>query len=604
MNVRILLLFGIVWMAQAGFAADTEYTLRWEAPHTRSFVLGMETGVQTATYTDFKIPVWRPGRYYVQDFSASISRFEAKAPGGNPLKWDKIDQHTWRVFHSGIETLSISYQYYADKLDAGSSYLGDNFVYFNGINFFMYVPGRLDEALVLRVPELPASWKIATGLKRGTGRTQFVADSFHELVDCPTIFALQLKELNFKVGETSFYTYFYGDYQGNKQVDKAILADMEKMCREQIAVFGSFPTDEFHFIYVLMPYDFRHAVEHMNSTIIFRPATSTQSAKAARSGIFGTTSHELWHVWNVKRIRPLAMWPYDYSQPQFTKLHWFTEGVTDYYANLVLARAGIRSREEWYRILARNIQSMENNYASTQVSPSESSFESWQAVSPYRHPFRQISYYPLGVRVALLLDFSIRERTDGEASLDDVFRYLYHYYYEQNKGVPENGIELAVAQVAGGDWQDFFDKYVHGTTPIDYKAFLKPFGLDIVIENSTQKSTGQIGITDVDVIGQGWLVRQIHPGGDAYRDGLAPGDLILAVNGEKATDLNPDIIFEDLKKGQTIRLQVFSDQQIKELSIRYQGAYVPRRVAITENPRAKPKQRELREAWLRSQVGN
>ena len=603
-HIILLLLLGIFGFGHAGIAADYRYSLRWDDAHTRNLIVTLETRPQTETYTDFKIPVWRPGRYFVQDFAAAISHFEAKAPGGTLLKWERQDQNTWRVYHNNIDKVRVSYHYYADKMDAGSSYLGEEFVYFNGVNLFMYVPGRLDDDAELKVPDLPPNWKIATGLGRSSVRNVFTAKSFHELVDCPTIFAGEMKQMDFQIANTTFYIHFYGTFMGGQQVDRAILADMQKMCREQIAVFGSFPSDDFHFIYVLLPYDFRHGVEHMNSTMIFRPAKATQSVQAARSGLFGTTSHELWHVWNVKRIRPQTLLPYDYSKPQYTTLHWFTEGVTDYYANLILTRAGIRDRTEWYRILARNIQSLENSFAATQVSPSESSYNSWLSISPYRHPFRQISYYPLGARVALVLDFSIRERTGGEASLDDVFRYLYHHYFEQDRGVPEDGIQHAVEQVTGSDWKDFFDAHIHGTVPFDYKRILKDFGLEITIENSDKRNMTQIGIMDLDVIGQGWLIRQIHPGGDAYRDGLAPGDLILTVNGEKATSLSPETALGDLKRGQAIQLEVFSDQVVKDLSIRYQAAFVPKRVTISENPRAKLSQIDLREAWLKSQVPN
>lgn len=595
----ILLLGCLLCIATGSKAADYVYTLRWEAPHTRTLILELETAPQTSSYTDFKIPVWRPGRYYAQDFAAAVSHFEAKAPGGTSLSWQKIDKDTWRVNHGELAKVKISYRFYADKLDAGSSYLGEDYVYFNGINLFMYVPDRLDDAVTLRVPDLPASWKIASSLRRVSGKNEFTASSYHELVDSPTIFAREMKQMQFEVPGVTFYVHFFGDYQGNRKTDQSILADLEKICREQMAVFDGFPEPEFHFIYFLMPYDFRHAVEHMKSTIVFRPASQTQSGQAARA-MFGTTSHELWHVWNVKRIRPAAMLPYDYNNPPYTGLHWFTEGVTDYYGNLILARTGIIEREAWYSILARNIQNLENDYSTSQLSPYEASFDSWLSTSPYRHPYRQASYYPLGARVALLLDFAIRDKTNGDVSLDDVFRYLYINYYELNKGVPENGIQLVVERLTGSSWDDFFARYVNGVTPIDYKAFFKPMGLEIVIEEKDNNDATRLGITDLDAISQGWLIRKIHPAGDAYRDGLGVGDLIREINGESTSRLDPDTFFGGLKKGQTLRIQAYSDQQLKEVNIRYQGTHLPKRVTITESLRPKARQEKLLNQWLQT----
>lgn len=596
---QALLFVGLsIFLIGSLLAQDYHYTLNWLAPHTHTYRITAEVFPQTKGYTDFRIPSWRPGRYRLQDYSAAVSNVSATDNTGKKLEFEKMDKDTWRVRHAGIEKVRFIYDVYAANFDAGSSYRGDGFAYFNPINMFVNVPGRLDKAVVLDVPDLPADWKIATQLSK-VSATQFEAPSYHYFVDAPTVFAKEMKQLSFTDQGTTFYLHFHGDYQGGSDVDKALIDGVKKICQEQSAIFGEgYPFDSYHFIYRLLPFRYRHAVEHMNSASFTLPAGVTASPQALIGGVFGITAHELFHAWNVKRIRPAGLWPYDYSQPQYTGLHWFTEGVTDYYADLTLVRAGLIDKENFYRRMARTIDALDNNSASGVISPVMQSFDSWFEASDYKHPMHSISYYTSGGRLGLLIDAKLRAMTDGQKGMDDVFKSLYTINYKQGNGVEEDDVQKVLEDLSGASWNDFFNAYVDGTERPDYEKILAPMGLEVKIEKDDASGPSRIGITRYSNGSQGLSIDRINISGDAYRDGLGLDDLIIAVNGKPATEVDFDEICNELKKGDKLNLQVFRGIGVTEVVITYKGAFTPQASTIIDKKKKNP----LRKSWLESKV--
>ncbi|MEL6134410.1 MAG: hypothetical protein AAFR59_13695, partial [Bacteroidota bacterium] len=465
---RLLLLTALLiptWLM--GAIEGYEYTLEWLAPHTRTYKVTVKiTPAEEATQTTFHLPAWRPGRYYLQDYAGAVSNFSAVDKKGKALPWRRKATSSWTVSHpENAKEISITYHYYANNRDAGSSYLAADEVYFNPVNLFMYAEDRLEDPVSLTLPALDMSWGAATALTKTDDPHSFQAASYHDFVDCPTVFSSKMKTKDFQVDGTTFYLHFQGNYLGDLDTDDAIIAAVTKIVKEQGAVFGGFPFTEYHFIYRLLPYDMRHAVEHKTSASFALPERVTQSENTIVGGMGGITAHEFWHAWNVKRIRPAALWPYDYSQPVYTTLHWFTEGVTDYYDQLSLIRSGVIKEKQFYGYLARIIQSLENNYASSIVSSSEASYNSWLSASPYAHPYHRISYYTLGSRAGLMLDLALRVESDGKVTLDDIFRYLFETYYQKDQGVPEDGVQEAAEKLTGRSWEKYFNDHIHGTTP-------------------------------------------------------------------------------------------------------------------------------------------
>lgn len=596
-------LFALFYMNTQTFAAEYQYSLTWLNPNTHTYIVEARAESQTDTYTIFKIPAWRPGRYIMQDYSGAISHFEAWDASGDKLTWQKVNKDSWKVNHRNRGEIRIRYRYFANNRDAGSSYYGIGEAYFNPINLFMHVEGRYNDPVKLEVPELPESWKIATALQENGSRKSYKASSYHEFVDSPTVFAEQMMTLEFSDAACNFKLHFQGEFTGGSETEKAILDDVKKIVQEQAVLFGGYPFEEYHFIYRLLPYRMRHAVEHSNSASFALPSTVTQSPAKAKSGIMGITSHEFWHVWNVKRIRPAALWPYDYSEQQYTSLHWFTEGVTDYYTQLTLVRAGIIDEAEYYKRLGNTIRSLEGNYASKVVSPSTSSFDSWLASSPYAHPDHRISYYTLGSRLGLMLDLEARKRSKGNVGLDQVFQYLYKTYYKNDKGVPENGVQEALETLTRSDWEPFFEKHVHGTAEIDYESLLEPMGLELSISTNEQSGMRGLGISKAEKISQGYLISRVIPGGDMFEAGIGADDLVLEINGKKANEIDLDEWTNELKIGEKIRMSVLLGlRELQEIEFSYTGNSRSKSYEINSKKKPKSKELELRKGWLESKL--
>jgi predicted metalloprotease with PDZ domain len=583
------------------FAADYTYTLTWLEPHTHTLVVEAEVGPQTNDYTDFCVPAWRPGRYYLQNYAASVFAVAATDEAGQPLSWEKVSKDCWRVFHEEVTKVRLRYHFLANNQDAGSSYYTDGQVYFNPVNLFMYQPGKYEGSVELRVPDLPTDWKVATSLSQPE-TTRFTADSYHEFVDAPTVFAREMVQLSFEEGGTMFHLHFQGASYGGAKVFEAAVEPVRAIVREQGAIFGAgFPFESYHFIYRLLPYRMRHAVEHTNSASFALPAEITETPERLVNNLKGITAHEFWHAWNVKRIRPAPLWPYDYSQPQYSRLHWFTEGVTEYMTHLTLIRADLIDEKTLYQRLANTLGSLENNYATSVVSPSLASFDSWLATSSYPHPAHGVSYYTLGDRVGLLIDLKLRAETNGEQSLDKVFAYLYETYYQEGHGVPENGVQLALESLSGVSWEEFFAQYVHGTEPVPYDDFFAPMGLTVGWEEVEAKGPRSWGILQTEEFSQGIVVKRLHLAGDAYRDGLAEGDLILEVAGQAATGVDLDAYLMGETAGKSLSLKVYRDGNMLDLTLRHKRDFVPQKALIQRQKKLKKEEEQLLEGWLQGE---
>jgi predicted metalloprotease with PDZ domain len=578
--------------------AKYDYTLRWDKPNTHLYLISLTTEPQTESYTDFQIATWRPGRYIDQDYAAAVSNFVAQNGDGTALKFVKINKNTWRVSHPKTAKIQVNYGYYANNEDAGSSFYTDGQVYFNPINCFMYVSGKWNDAVTLNIPDLPKDWKAATALTPvGSDGKNFSAGSFHEFADCPSVFSNKMKTLSFTTQGATFRLHFQGNYKGDATTDSVAVKNMRKIVAEQGAIFGGFPFKEFHFIYRLVESDIHHAVEHANSTSVALPSKVSESAEAIK-GILNISSHEFWHVWNVKRIRPASLLPYDYNEEQFTGLHWFTEGVTEYYSALTNIRAGVVTREDGLAIFAKSIQSLENNYAYSVISPYYSSYDSWLSPSAYSQPHLRNSFYVSGQILGLLIDLQIRTQSKGEKSLDDVFRYMYKEYGSLNKGLSEDGVQKAIEAVTGNSWKDFFENYVYGNKVKNYSELLAASGLSISMTENADNSWEKLGIMQPSKSEQGWFVKKIHPASDAYTAGIGLGDLITEINGETADKFAEGVFFNSLKKGQNITLKYLNAQNNQyTTTFAFTGKGSPKVCTLSI-----PTENKIVENWLKSQA--
>lgn len=600
MKFRLPLFALILLLCISAHAQSYQYTLSWQNPRTHLYTVGLTADPAAGAATNFEIPAWRPGRYYIQDYAAAATAFNAVDQAGKALAWHKVDNHTWQVSNPASGPITISYQYYANTMDAGSCVLDPSMAYFNPSNLFAHVRGRYDLPCTLRVSSMPESWKSATALIPVAGtHNVFTAPDYHDFVDAPTVLSPTLKTLQSRIHDVDYYFHFQGAFPNDKATEDACQANMDKIIREQEGIFGEMPFKSYHFIYHLVPFNIGHAVEHKYSSCYALPATVAQSPSAI-ARLNSITAHEFFHLWNVKRIRPAAMWPYDYQKEAFTTLQWFTEGVTDYYADLTLVRSGLITREQFYNIMAKTVESLENNYASKAISCEQSSFDSWLERSDFQIPYHRISYYTLGTRAGLILDLAIRQKSMGRLSLDDLFRKLYTEYYKQGKGLEEDGVLRAVSAMTGQDFTDFFLHYIQRPDPVPYQDFLAAFGLELKSEDRAGAGWAKVGIEKFEENGNALLVTKVRPGTDIERAGLGEGELIVEVNGTAAKEFDAKAYFAEFKRPKKMDLKVAGYDGEKTIELEWTGTWSPKTWTMAQKEKLKKDESDLLEAWLKS----
>ena len=593
-----ILFFFLALIGYSSLFATYAYELSWENPASRSYVVSMTAEISNGKFTEFSVPLWRPGRYITQDYASAVSAFQAFDEKNQPLEWKKTDKDSWLVKNPSSGKITVQYKVYAGIQDAGSSYLCLEYAYFNPSNFFMFCSDRLEEPCSLFVKSMPKDWTVASALKKTAEHNRFWADTYHDFIDSPTILSGSLHSFERKINDTRYYFHFQGEYEGGTAAENAYLDGVSKIISKQVELFTEAPMQEYHFIYLLLPFNMRHAVEHSFSSCYALPLESMKNAASVKS-MFAVTSHEFWHLWNVKRIRPAALWPYRYDKEQYTALHWFTEGVTDYYADLILVRAGLIDTAGFFASLEENISSMENSYATQIISPEQSSFDSWLSPSNYADPHLKTSYYPLGFRVGMLLDLGIRKQTAGKKSLDDVMRYLYQEYYKKGMGVPEAGVRAAVELISSSDWNTFFQDHVAGVKPISYSEYFDAFGLELKTEKLAEKPVWEnLGIARIEKIEYGLYVSSVIPGSDAENAGIGDRDILLSVNEKPAAGESALEEIRQLKKGKEIEIAIFSNGIRRTVKLKYTTSINPLDYSLEIKSNQNAAQKKMLEDWL------
>ncbi len=548
-------------------AEPLRYTIAWDTPPRYTYQVRLQCRPSAGRYTVVALPAWRPGRYILQNYAGAVSHFAAYDEAGRPLPWRKTTKDTWQIENPRQGLLQVEYRFYARQLDAGSSYLSPELVYFNPINLLMYVVGRLEEPCELDLPSLPEGWAVATALPR-KGPHKFVATDYHHLVDSPFLIAPFLRSDRLDCEGVTLHVHFWGRV-GARNL-QPFLQDLCRLFQVQKRIWGHVPLKEYHFLYLLVPFSMRHAVEHAYSAMFVLPEEGAADETSLRS-FLGISAHELFHLWNVKRLRPAALWPYRYDREVYTSLHWFTEGVTDYYTGVSLLRAGLMEPSEYWQRLSAELTQMENTPAYALFSPAELSIDSWLAPSSYRPALYQGSFYAAGKRVGFLLDMTLRRETQGRVTLDSLLRYLYRRYYLRGKGLPEAALEQAAVRLGGPALKSFFERYVWGRDTPDYEALLAGLPLRVEVTQKPYSGWGRVGILRYRAESEGLRIEEVLLGSAAEKVGLEPGDLLLTVGGRAAKDLSP-AFWDSLAEGAQLQLGWTRDGFPLEAAIQLRSA--------------------------------
>ena len=501
-----------------------KYFITYDNPlqHLLNITLTVDTP-QLSTL-ELKLPIWRPGRYEAANYAKNIQKITAASEAGIELRVQKLKPSHWKIECEEASEVSIQYSYYAHEMDAGNSFLDEGMVYINFINCLLYLEDRMEEPHEVKL-DLPDSYSIACSLKQDGNLLK--ANSYYELADSPMIASTSLDHHTYEVGNHKFHIWI----QGKHNLDiKALLEQFEQFTKLQIEVMGGFPVPEYHFLFHILPYKHYHGVEHGASTVITLGPSEEVSKKPLYNELLGVSSHELFHTWNILKIRPKEMMPYDFGQPPVFPTGFVAEGFTTYYGDLFLKRSGVFSTKEYLHELEKLFTRHFLNHGRLNNSVYDSSIDLWFDGYQPSAPRKKSSIYVEGAVAALLLDLQIRLISDHSRSLDDVMGILWERFGKTSQGYSYDDIVETCEEVMGSSLNDFFSAYVKGTT--DTKAILvellSKFGLELSFEGRSNVLERTLGILLLNKEGR-YTIVSIKPKsiGERY---FSPGDQINSIN--------------------------------------------------------------------------
>jgi predicted metalloprotease with PDZ domain len=535
------------------------------------------------------LPAWTPGAYEISNFSRWVVEFAVTGDGNKPLTWDKLDYDTWRIRPAGAKALRVSFRYVADTLDNAMAWARPDFVLFNGTNLFFYAEGQPLEMPATVAIHTEADWRVATGMSSATQPRTFTATNYHDLVDMP-FFVGHFDLDSARVAEKWIRLATYPAGAINAQVRSTAWDQLKRVIPPETTVFGEIPWETYTVMEIVdSSYAGASGLEHQSSHVdVLAPSYVGSEFQPS------LYAHEIFHSWNVKRLRPAEMWPYQYSHPQPTPWLWVSEGITDYYADLAEVRGGVVDERGFYSLAAEKINEVMN---AMPVSLEDASVNTWV------HPIdgTEYLYYPKGSLAGFVLDIMIRDASDNKHSLDDVMRGLYLSDYKHGRGFTATDWWNAVSAAANGkSFTQFNARYVDGREPFPWDSILPIAGM-----RTRQERVPRLGVmTQPDP--SGVMVANVQEGSSAAMAGVKPGDYLVSVG---------DIPVEDQQFGAKMRAKYGASVEGSPLQIKIRrGAetvvlpgklqFAPGDVVVEADPAAKPKAVRIRTGILKGTTGS
>ncbi|WP_345531107.1 M61 family metallopeptidase [Viridibacterium curvum] len=559
------------------------------------------------------LPVWIPGSYMIREFAKNIVSIAARQ-AGKRIALNKLDKHAWQTarLRAG-QALEVEMTVYAWDLSVRCAHLDQTHGFFNGTQLFLQVAGREHARhlveLVHPAGEAFKDWRVATtlgtaqGLKgaaRVGGFGLYAAADYDELVDHPVEMGM-FRLLRFNAGGVPHQVAVTGRVRFD---EKRLAADLQKICQAQIDMFGGkAPFSRFLF-QVMAVGEGYGGLEHRSSTALLcsrndLPVPGVSSIDERYRGFLGLCSHEYFHSWNVKRIKPAAFLPYRLDVENYTRLLWVFEGFTSYYDDLILVRSGVISQADYLGILARTISGVERTPGRLRQSVAESSFDAWTKY--YRQdensPNAIVSYYTKGALIAAGLDLSIRAATQGKRSLDDVMRHLWQHVYLAGLGVEEGAMPAIVKAATGVDVSRQIAAWAEGTVDVPFDKLLAAVGVGL--ERKRGNLLSGIGIrTKAD--GGALKLTHVIDGGSAQRAGLSAGDELVAIDGLRVTGSNLESLLLRYGVGDKLEVQFFRRDELMQTRLTFAAPRNDEYVLIRQ-PKVSAAVQRLRDDWLRAE---
>lgn len=554
----------------------------------------------------FQMAKWSPGRYGVFDFAKNVQEFRAAAANGSTRASTRVDDQTWSVALQGDNTLTISYKVFGNDLSGTFSQLDARHANFNGASIFMYVVGHKPDPVKLTI-DPPTGWKVVNGHTVRPNQSEYTFPNWDELIDTPTEIAPDWTQDTFEVDGKKYHVvvHSFGPEGGKRP---ALVKDIEKIVRAETAMWGPPEFQEYTFLIHYAADDHSgDGMEHLTSTQIIEPGALAD--EGIYEGTLGTVSHEFFHVWNVKRLRPLELGPWDFTRPLNTRGLWVAEGFTNYYGHLMLRRAGIWTDKRFLDGEAQTIRRIENAPGSRLMSAEESSLSApFIDDAPHAQLVNlnntSISYYPKGELIGMVMDLLVRGRTKGTASLDDVMRDMYEEfylkspnssYYLRGRGYQTEDLERVVSRRSGFDFSDFFKRHVRDVEVLPYEEAFAYVGLRLVRTQAKEPYDAGLWI-EFENPNEG-LIQNVRNNSPAEDAGLQANDEIVSLGGKQVTQNSWLKTLARFKTGDAVPVVVRRDRRtIKANMVLGQ----PERFdyKIEERADATAEQKALRASWL------
>ena len=579
------------------------YVLSFPKPHTHLYEIELAISNVTTAQLDVSLPVWTPGSYVVREYARHVQDFNSSDAAGQ-LRWLKMDKATWRIEAGASadkpKSIRISYRVYANELATQTSHLDATHAYFNGASLFLYVAAAKNQPHRLKIVA-PDGWRVTSPLALAPDSDgYFTAADYDRLVDAPTEVGTH-KLLEFDVRGKKHRVAIWGQYEFD---DERLKNDLAKIIEIGAQLFGGLPYEHYDFIVHVQP-GIGGGTEHINSNVSMATPQAFTNERAYK-GFLSLESHEYFHHWNVKRIRPLALGPFDYQRENHARALWVSEGVTSYYGDLLLCRAGLISPGDYLGGLAGLIRGYEQIPGRFKQSAESASFDAW--IKHYRPDENSVntamSYYTKGEILGLLFDLEIRSLTGGAKSLDDVMRLLL-----ENHGLPKPGftdaeLKATIEKVAGASVTEFWNRFVSGNDEIDFNAYLNKVGLKLEKDYQfgtpyAASKTDRPGTLGFAFSSQGdrVVVSNVIAGLPAYESGLNTGDELAAIDGKRLSATNVGGVLNNLRAGQRVTLIYFRRERLMTLELTAAVRSFDR-YTVSEVKDAGDSLKALRKAWL------
>jgi predicted metalloprotease with PDZ domain len=590
------IIIGLILLLSMSMTADSQVKIDFEVsfkePQAHYVEVAMNITGLTTDYVDVKMPVWAPGSYLVREFSKSVESFGATA-GGKDLKFEKVRKNAWRIHGVKSKAIKINYRVYAFEVSVRTPFIDASHAFLSSSAIFMYPDGMLSLPSTVKVIPFKGWSKVSTGLEPVTGQAfTYHATDFDILFDSPIEVGNQ-EIFDFMASGVKHEVAMYGG--GTYDVNR-LKVDMAKVIEQETAIYGENPNKHYTFIV----HNFASGgggLEHLNSTVL-GAAHDQYSSETGYKNFLKLVAHEYHHLWNVKRLRPVALGPFDYDNENYTTNLWIAEGFTAYYENKVMLRAGFTPADEFAAELTKAVATVENTPGTRVQSAALASYDAW--IKYYRpnenSSNTSVSYYSKGEVIGLIMDLEIAHATKGKKSLDDVMKAMYLQCKTLKRGYTDAEFKLKVEEVSGISFNDFYAKYVNGTAPVDYVKYLGYAGISVKNENEGNQIPYMGIATEVK---QGRLfVKAVSRNSPAWNDGINVNDGLAAIDGVPVEAVIDRMsVITSKKPGDVVKFTVYRDGAPLEIKLTLK-ANPNLKLISTLNEKASSAELLVRKGWM------